>query len=139
MRLACEFIGIRSGAACEGVPSASAGLGNAETGCTVAERSFGSFTTAASCHPSSSCTLLESQKLTRRSPSLRRPCCTPHSAFFAALSPADSLNDTFKWSGAGLAITALVAKGLHSQGFAVRMMSANPWVVMGVGLAASIG
>ncbi|ORY57684.1 inhibitor of apoptosis-promoting Bax1-domain-containing protein [Leucosporidium creatinivorum] len=58
-----------------------------------------------------------------------------------ALSAYESsfLNDTFKWSAAGLAITAAVAKGLHSSGFAVRLMSANPWLVMGVGLAASIG
>ena len=50
-----------------------------------------------------------------------------------------SLNDTFKWTGAGLAVTAAVAKGLHSSGFAVRLMASNPWLVMGVGLVGSIG
>ena len=50
-----------------------------------------------------------------------------------------SLNDTFRWTGAGLAITGVTAKLLHSSGVAARMMQANPWVFMGVGLVASIG
>ncbi|SCV67090.1 BQ2448_5736 [Microbotryum intermedium] len=58
-----------------------------------------------------------------------------------SLSPFEKsyLNDSFKWTGGGLLITASVAKLLHSNGFAVRMMSANPWLVMGVGVAAGIG
>lgn len=58
-----------------------------------------------------------------------------------ALSPyeANYLNSCFKWTGAGLIITAAVAKGLHSSGFAVRLMAANPWLVMGGGLVAGIG
>ncbi|KAK4047798.1 hypothetical protein OIV83_005140 [Microbotryomycetes sp. JL201] len=58
-----------------------------------------------------------------------------------SLSPYESsyLNDTFKWTGAGLAITALTARGLHASGFAVRLMSANPWVVMIGGVACGIG
>ncbi|KAM0787170.1 hypothetical protein ACM66B_006419 [Microbotryomycetes sp. NB124-2] len=49
------------------------------------------------------------------------------------------LNETFMWTGAGLAITALTARGLHASGFAVRLMSANPWVVMIGGVACGIG
>ncbi|KDE02767.1 hypothetical protein MVLG_06690 [Microbotryum lychnidis-dioicae p1A1 Lamole] len=58
-----------------------------------------------------------------------------------SLSPFEKsyLNDSFKWTGGGLLITASVAKLLHSNGFAVRMMSANPWLVMGLGVAAGIG
>ncbi|KAK4047276.1 carnitine O-acetyltransferase yat1 [Microbotryomycetes sp. JL221] len=58
-----------------------------------------------------------------------------------SLSPyeASYLNDTFKWTGGGLLITALTAKGLHSSGVATRIMSSNPWLVMGAGLVAGIG
>jgi hypothetical protein len=49
------------------------------------------------------------------------------------------LHDTFKYVGAGLGITALAARGLHSMGWSVRLMSYNPWLVLGGGLALSIG
>lgn len=58
-----------------------------------------------------------------------------------ALSPAESsyLNDSFKYMGGGLAITAAVARTMFKNGFAFRVMSANPWVVLGISLAGSIG
>lgn len=58
-----------------------------------------------------------------------------------ALSPyeANYLNSTFRWTAAGLTITAATAKLLHRSGFAVRLMAANPWLVMGGGLVAGIG
>lgn len=49
------------------------------------------------------------------------------------------LHETFKYVGAGLGITALAARGLHSIGWSVRLMSYNPWLVLGGGLALSIG
>lgn len=49
------------------------------------------------------------------------------------------LNSTFKWTGAGLAIITAAAVGLHRSGASVRIMRANPWVVMGVSLVGSIG
>jgi len=49
------------------------------------------------------------------------------------------LHDTFKYVGAGLGITALAAKGLHNIGWSFRMMSMNPWLVLGGGLVLSIG
>lgn len=58
-----------------------------------------------------------------------------------ALSTAESayLNSTYKWTGLGLGITAVTAKLLHSNGFALRLMGANPWVVMIAGVGLSIG
>ncbi|KAL8277744.1 hypothetical protein RQP46_009866 [Phenoliferia psychrophenolica] len=58
-----------------------------------------------------------------------------------ALSAAESsyLNSTFRWTGAGLLITALTAKLLHGNGTALRIMQLNPWVAMGGGLVLSIG
>ncbi|KAK4705151.1 growth hormone-inducible transmembrane protein, partial [Phenoliferia sp. Uapishka_3] len=58
-----------------------------------------------------------------------------------ALSVAESsyLNETFRWTGGGLLITAITAKLLHGNGTALRIMQLNPWVAMGVGLVASIG
>lgn len=58
-----------------------------------------------------------------------------------ALSPSEAsyLHETFLWTGAGLGITASLAKYLHSSGSAARLMSLNPFVFMGVGLVASIG
>jgi FtsH-binding integral membrane protein len=52
---------------------------------------------------------------------------------------ASYLNETFIYTGAGLALTAVIAKGLHNTGWSARLMTMNPWVVMGVGLAGSIG
>jgi FtsH-binding integral membrane protein len=49
------------------------------------------------------------------------------------------LNDSFKYTGGGLVLTALAARSLFKSGFAVRVMSANPWVVLGVSLVGSIG
>lgn len=58
-----------------------------------------------------------------------------------SLHPYESayLNDTFIYTGAGLALTAAVAKGLHNSGWSVRLMQMNPWVVLGGGLIGSIG
>ncbi|PPQ64293.1 hypothetical protein CVT26_002176 [Gymnopilus dilepis] len=57
------------------------------------------------------------------------------------LSPAERslLNDTFKYTGTGLALTALAARQLFKSGYAFRIMAANPWIVLGVSLVGSIG
>ncbi|CCG82285.1 Bax Inhibitor family protein [Taphrina deformans PYCC 5710] len=57
-----------------------------------------------------------------------------------SLAPYESayLNETFMYTGAGLALTAAVAKGLHNSGWSVRLMQMNPWVVLGGGLVGSI-
>lgn len=49
------------------------------------------------------------------------------------------LNATFRYLGAGLSLTAAMAVGLHRVGFSQRLMMANPWIVLGGGLVASIG
>jgi hypothetical protein len=49
------------------------------------------------------------------------------------------LNQTFKYVGAGLGITALAAAGLYRTGFAYRFMSMNPFMALLLGLGASIG
>lgn len=49
------------------------------------------------------------------------------------------LHETFKYVGAGLGICALAARGLHTMGWSRRLMTMNPWVVLGGGLALSIG
>ncbi|KIY52027.1 hypothetical protein FISHEDRAFT_36095 [Fistulina hepatica ATCC 64428] len=58
-----------------------------------------------------------------------------------SLSPVERsyLHETFRYVGGGLALTAIAARGLFTSGVAYRIMLANPWVVMGVGLAGSIG
>ncbi|KAF8807997.1 hypothetical protein BYT27DRAFT_7097845 [Phlegmacium glaucopus] len=58
-----------------------------------------------------------------------------------SLSPAERslLNDSFKYTGGGLALTALAARSLFQSGFAFRIMSVNPWVFLGVSLVGSIG
>lgn len=58
-----------------------------------------------------------------------------------SLSPheQDYLHSAFKYTGGGLVLTALAARSLFSSGFTFRMMAANPWVVLGVSLAGSIG
>ncbi|KAI0756875.1 Bax inhibitor family protein [Daedaleopsis nitida] len=58
-----------------------------------------------------------------------------------ALSSAERsyLHESFQYTGGGLAITALVARTMFKNGFAFRIMSANPWVVLGVSLVGSIG
>lgn len=57
------------------------------------------------------------------------------------LSPGEKslLNRTFQYTGAGLIVTALTARGLFRSGFAIRMMQSSPWLVLGVGLVGSIG
>lgn len=49
------------------------------------------------------------------------------------------LNSTFQHTGVGLTITALLAKGMFKNGVTARMMSMNPLMVVGLGLAGSIG
>lgn len=58
-----------------------------------------------------------------------------------ALAPHESsyLNSTFTYLGMGLTMTAGAAYGLHRFGYSARIMMANPWLVLGVGLVASIG
>jgi len=49
------------------------------------------------------------------------------------------LHESFMYTGGGLAFTAAAARYMFKSGFAYRVMTANPWVVLGVGLAGSIG
>lgn len=49
------------------------------------------------------------------------------------------LNDTFLHTGLGVGIIGVVAQALHRSGWSYRLMATNPWVVVGVGLATSIG
>ena len=49
------------------------------------------------------------------------------------------LNQTFLHTGLGIGIIGLAARTLHSSGWSVRLMSASPWAVMGLGLVGSIG
>lgn len=49
------------------------------------------------------------------------------------------LNDTFLHTGLGVGIIGLAARQLHMSGWSYRLMAFNPWVVIGVSLAASIG
>lgn len=49
------------------------------------------------------------------------------------------LNETFMHTGLGIGIIGVAANALHRSGWSYRLMTANPWVVLGVGLAASIG
>lgn len=49
------------------------------------------------------------------------------------------LNKTYTYLGTGLALTAGMAVALHRSGLSVRVMTANPWLVLGVGLVGSIG
>ncbi|KAF9486352.1 hypothetical protein BDN70DRAFT_869859 [Pholiota conissans] len=49
------------------------------------------------------------------------------------------LNDSFKYTGGGLFLTALAARSLFRSGVAFRIMATNPWVVLGVSLVGSIG
>ncbi|KAL4070737.1 Bax inhibitor family protein [Scleroderma citrinum] len=57
-----------------------------------------------------------------------------------ALSSAERsyLHDSFKYTGAGLILTALTARGMFKSGATYRIMAANPWLVFGVSLAGSI-
>ncbi|KAL8943174.1 MAG: hypothetical protein Q9216_001228 [Gyalolechia sp. 2 TL-2023] len=49
------------------------------------------------------------------------------------------LNDTFLHTGLGVGIIGVAASALHRSGWSVRLMTANPWVVIGCSLAASLG
>ena len=49
------------------------------------------------------------------------------------------LNDTFLHTGLGLSIIGIAARQLHASGWSMRLMSMNPWLVVGGGLALSIG
>jgi hypothetical protein len=49
------------------------------------------------------------------------------------------LNDTFMHTGLGVGMIGIAARALHMNGWSFRLMAANPWLVMGVGLVASIG
>ena len=49
------------------------------------------------------------------------------------------LNDTFLHTGLGIAIIGITARTLHMSGWSYRLMSANPWLVLGIGLVGSIG
>ncbi|KAI4173770.1 MAG: hypothetical protein LQ343_002773 [Gyalolechia ehrenbergii] len=49
------------------------------------------------------------------------------------------LNDTFLHTGLGVGIIGVAASALHRSGWSLRLMTANPWVVIGCSLAASLG
>jgi growth hormone-inducible transmembrane protein len=49
------------------------------------------------------------------------------------------LNDTFLHTGLGIGIIGITARALHMNGWSFRLMAANPWLVLGVGLVGSIG
>ncbi|PSN65309.1 hypothetical protein BS50DRAFT_497140 [Corynespora cassiicola Philippines] len=49
------------------------------------------------------------------------------------------LNDTFLHTGLGIGIIGIAARTLHMNGWSFRLMAANPWLVLGVGLVGSIG
>ncbi|KAF2274431.1 bax inhibitor family protein-like protein [Westerdykella ornata] len=49
------------------------------------------------------------------------------------------LNDTFMHTGLGVGIIGLAARQLHVSGWSFRLMAANPWLVLGLGLVGSIG
>ncbi|KII94044.1 hypothetical protein PLICRDRAFT_132401 [Plicaturopsis crispa FD-325 SS-3] len=49
------------------------------------------------------------------------------------------LHESFKYTGGGLVLTAAAARYMFKSGAAFRIMSANPWVVLGVSLVGGIG
>ncbi|KAK4626693.1 Growth hormone-inducible transmembrane protein [Fulvia fulva] len=49
------------------------------------------------------------------------------------------LNETFLHTGLGIGIIGIAARALHTNGWSYRLMSANPWLVLGIGLVGSIG
>lgn len=51
----------------------------------------------------------------------------------------DYLNQTFLHTGMGVGIIATAATALHRSGWSYRLMATNPWLVIGLSLAASIG
>ncbi|KAF2090439.1 Bax inhibitor family protein [Saccharata proteae CBS 121410] len=49
------------------------------------------------------------------------------------------LNETFMHTGLGIGIIGVAARALHMNGWSYRLMAANPWMVLGIGLVGSIG
>lgn len=49
------------------------------------------------------------------------------------------LNQTFLHTGLGIGIIGVAARALHMNGWSYRLMSMNPWAVVGLGLVGSIG
>ena len=49
------------------------------------------------------------------------------------------LNETFMHTGLGIGMIGVVAKALHNSGWSYRLMSMNPWAVIGGSLVLSIG
>lgn len=49
------------------------------------------------------------------------------------------LNETFLHTGLGVGMIGVAAQALHKSGWSYRLMATNPWVVIGVSLAASVG
>ena len=49
------------------------------------------------------------------------------------------LNQTFLHTGLGIGIIGIAARTLHTSGWSYRLMATNPWLVVGLGLAVSIG
>ena len=49
------------------------------------------------------------------------------------------LNETFMHTGLGIGIIGIAARALHQNGLSLRLMSTNPWLVIGGGLIMSIG
>lgn len=49
------------------------------------------------------------------------------------------LNETFMHTGLGIGIIGVTARALHLNGWSYRIMATNPWAVLGISLAASIG
>ncbi|KAI9759904.1 MAG: hypothetical protein M4579_002029 [Chaenotheca gracillima] len=49
------------------------------------------------------------------------------------------LNDTFLHTGLGLGIIGVAATALHRSGWSYRLMATNPWAVIGLSLAGSLG
>lgn len=49
------------------------------------------------------------------------------------------LNETFLHTGLGIGTIGIAANALHKSGWSYRLMSMNPWLVIGGGLAMSIG
>ena len=49
------------------------------------------------------------------------------------------LNETFLHTGLGVGIIGVAAQALHRSGWSYKLMTMNPWVVIGGGLVLSIG
>ena len=49
------------------------------------------------------------------------------------------LNQTFMHTGLGVGIIGVAARALHTSGWSYRLMATNPWLVIGLSLAASFG